>query len=141
MIKAIYSEYVYNLLVALWLSIELYSSIPDENATPDTTYGFTQIVSDNIVSQSSQGYYLKQCRVSLTIVCKKVLLATDTPERILRWVIDTTTNLLKATKTHSTDWMTLNSVKEDTVSPIFNQDERYFIVKDYIFNYSSTYDE
>jgi len=141
MIKAIYSEDVYDLLVSLWYSTELFSSIPDETAIPDDTYAFTQIVTDNIVSQSWQGYYLKQARVSITIVCKKVLLANDTPERVVRGEIDTLTNLLKSVKTHTIGTKTINSVKEDTVSPIFNQDERYFIVKDYIFNYSATYNE
>jgi hypothetical protein len=74
-------------------------------------------------------------------VCKKVLLANDTPERVVRGEIDTLTNLLKSVKTHTIGTKTINSVKEDTVSPIFNQDERYFIVKDYIFNYSATYNE
>lgn len=141
MIKAIYSENVFNLLESLDISLALFSMIPDEGAIPTTSYWFTQIVSDNIVSQSSQGYYLKQARVSITIVCKEVLGATDTPERVLRSIIDTITNELKEVKTHEVDWLTINSVKEDTVSPIFNDNERYFIVKDYLFTYSATYNE
>lgn len=141
MIKAIYSENVFNLLESLDITLALFSMMPDEGAIPTTTYWFTQIVSDNIVSQSTQGYYIKQARVSITIVCKEVLGVADTPERVLRSMIDTITNQLKLVKTHEVDGITINAIREDTVSPIFNDNERYFIVKDYLFTYSATYNE
>ena len=144
MIKAIRAENIYNLVN--WFSsvnsiCTLFSQKPDDNATPAWSYAFIQTVSDNTRTKTQQWYITKTARVSFTIVCKKVLWATDTPERVLRDISDAITNAIVYqwcdNKIDNVDGFITQSILEDTVSPIFFADNRHFIVKDYIFNYIS----
>jgi hypothetical protein len=59
----------------------------------------------------------------------------------LRNAVDEMTNTIVnewCSKISERDWFTVNSISEDTISPIFyNEDSRAYVVKDYLFNYLS----
>lgn len=146
MIKSTRAENVYNFVNAITSITSLcsiYSQKPDEWSIGSWTYCFIQIVSDIPQNNSNVWYINKQARVSFTIVCKDSLWSSDTPERVLGTVIDTITNNIvnqwSNKKTHI-DWLILCGIREDTVSPIFMDQNRHYIVKDYIFTYISLSD-
>lgn len=144
MIKAIRAENIYNFIQpisAITNLATIFSMKPDENSTPDGSYVFVSIVSDIPKTQSQIGYLMKTARVSFHIVCKKKLKAQDTPERVLMTIVDTINNNIvfqwcwnQKTKV---DWLIMNSILEDTASPIFFSENRHYLVKDYLFNYIS----
>gem|GEM_PF-4133476 len=81
-----------NAITAITSLARVFSMKPDENSTPIGTYVYMTITSNNTTTKTQIGYIMKTARVSFHIVCKKVLLTADTPERVLGTVIDTITN-------------------------------------------------
>lgn len=144
MIRAIRAENIYN-LVNGFSSVNsictLFSQKPDDNATPIGSYGYISIVSDTTRTKTQNWYITKTARVSFTIVTKRSLWATETPERVLRDITDAITNAIVYqwcdNKIDDVDGFVTQSILEDSISPIFFADNRHFIVKDYIFNYIS----
>lgn len=143
MIKAIRAENIYNFIQTIPTITGLatfFSMKPDQKAIPTWNYVFISIVSDTQRSKTQEWYIMKTARVSFTIVCKEKLNATDTPERILRSIIDTLTNEIVwqwCGSKRIVDWLVVMSILEDTVSPIFVSENRHYITKDYLFNYIS----
>jgi hypothetical protein len=141
MIKSIRAEKIYDLvqtIPAITNLVTVFSMKPDDNATPIWNYLFITIVSDNTMTSSNNWYIMKKARVSFHIVTKKTMANTDTPERILWSIIDALNNALVnqwCTKISNFWWYLIQSILEDTVSPIFLEDNRYYQIKDYIFNY------
>ena len=142
-IKALRGENVYNTLQAISVVTslcELFSTKPDEDATPEWSYAWATITSDIPRVYSNVGHVMKSARVSFHIVCKKELWSTDTPERVLWAIVDAISNAIVSqwsTKIYSVDGLYVQSITEDTISPIFLQDSRHIVIKDYIFNYIS----
>jgi len=144
MIKAIRWENIYNAINAITAITSLatvFSMKPDENSTPIGTYVYMTITSNNTTTKTQIWYIMKTARVSFHVVCKESLWATDTPERVLGEAIDTITNNIVYqwcwNKIDIIDWFYIQSILEDTVSPIFFADNRHYIIKDYLFNYIS----
>lgn len=144
MIKTLRAENVFNLLN--WISaistlVSFYSVKPDDNWTPDTNYGYISMVSSTPKSKTQFWNIMKTARVSLHIVCKKTLSAWQSHESVLSDIIDTVTNEIVFQwcnwKINHIDWFSIQTILEDTVSPIFFSDWRYYVVKDYLFNYIS----
>jgi len=125
--------------------VELFSRKPDERATPAGSYAYINIVSDNWETYSNRWYLMKRARITFTIVCKKSLWVSETEERVLYDIIDELNNTIVSEwcAKISKRWdFIVNSVTEDTASPIFtSEDNRAYIVKDYIFTYLSYSDE
>lgn len=68
---------------------------PHEEATPNGTYLYTSIVSDNPDVSSHRGISTKLARISFTIVCKKDLdLLVEDEETVLMDVIQVLDNCL-----------------------------------------------
>lgn len=144
MITTLRAENIYNYAVAIsgiTSLCELFSLKPDENDTPDWSYCYINIISNSPSVYSNQWYLMKIARVSFHIVCKKSLWADDTPERVLMSIVDAVNNNLVSNGQMSmVDWFVCSSIVEDTISPIFQADNRHYVVKDYLFNYSSISD-
>lgn len=123
---------------------EIFSTKPDEKATPSWSYVFISIPSDNNRVYSNKGNLMKSARVSFSIVCKKSLWVTETEERVIYDIIDEINNtIVNEWCTKISDWngIIVTSISEDAISPLFTDDEnRAYIVKDYIFNYLSKSD-
>lgn len=147
MIYSIRGENIYNVLNAqsnLTSLVEFFNTKPDEEDTPDWSYAYLSIVSDVNKTYSNVGYLMKTARVSVHIVCKKVLWSAETEERVLRDITDAITNTIVSEwcpKISNWDWFIVNSVIDETISPIFTLDTRGYLVKDYIFNYLSNSNE
>lgn len=124
---------------------EVFSVKPDAKATPTGSYVFISIPSDVTRLNSNKWNLLKTARVSFHIVCKKTLWATDTEERVLYDIIDQITNTIVnewSYKIANWNWIFVNSISEDNISPMFSDEEnRAYIVKDYLFNYISKTDD
>lgn len=141
MIKSIRWENIYNLVESYsWITgmTEVFSQKPDDNATPSWNYTFLSVVSDIANTKSQIWYIMKTARVSFTVVCKRSFTDAETPERILCDIVDAITNEIVyqwCDKVNVIDGFYIQSILDDTKSPIFFADNRYYIVKDYIFNY------
>ena len=124
---------------------EIFSTKPDDKVTPNWSYVFVSIVSDNQKMYSNRWNLMKTARISLTVVCKKKLWATDTEERVIYSIIDKITNTIVSewcVKISQWCWITVTSISEDAISPMFiDEENRAYIVKDYIFNYLSQSDD
>jgi len=124
---------------------EIFSTKPDDKATPDGSYIFISISSDVTRMNSNKWNLMKTARVSFTVVSKKTLWATETEERIIYNIIDAITNTIVSewcSKISNWNDIIVTSISEDTISPIFTDNEnRAFIVKDYLFNYLSKSDD
>jgi hypothetical protein len=99
------------------------------------------IVSDNVRMNSNKWNLLKTARVSFYIICKKVLGVNDTEERVLHSIMSEITNTIVSewsSKISNRDGIIVNSISEDSISPIFTDEEnRAYLIKDYLFNYIS----
>ena len=144
MIITLRAENIYNFvsgLSAITALCEIFSLKPDENSTPEGSYCYINIVSNSPSVYSNQWYLMKTARVSFHIICKESLWADDTPERVLMDIVDTiSNNLIGNGHSSIVDWFICFSIVEDTISPIFQEDNRHYVVKDYLFNYSSISD-
>jgi len=143
MIKTLRAENIFNVidtLAPITTLAEIYSRKPSEKDTPVWSYVYMSIVSDTPKTNSNIGYLWNTALVSFTIVCKKVLWAAETEERVLYDIVDAINNAIvnewsSKISTRDTEFL-MNSITEHTISPIFTDvKNRAYLVKTYKFNY------
>jgi len=143
MIKAIRAENIYNFIQTIPTITTLatfFSMKPDLKATPSWSYVYLGIVSDTQRGRTQDWYIMKTARVSFTVVSKDKLDVLDTPERVLKDIVDWITNEIVrqwCSSRRIVDWLVCMTILEDTISPIFSDENRHYITKDYLFNYIS----
>lgn len=127
-------------ITAITALCEILSQKPDD--VMNNSYAYINVISNLPKTYTQEWFMMKTARISIHIVCKKVLGASDTPERVLWTIIDTiTNNLVSNWQMKSIDWVICHSIIEDAVSPIFFADNKHYQVKDYLFSYNSRTNE
>lgn len=139
MIINLRAENLYNYLkdiTAITSLCEIFSQKPDDSGMSNS-YAYINVISNLPKTYTQEWFMMKTARISVHIVCKKTLGASDTPERVIWTIIDTITNYLVSNgKMKSIDWVICHSIIEDVVSPIFFADNKHYQVKDYLFSYN-----
>lgn len=137
--KTIRMEQIRSVVQPLLVWYTLFSNKPDEADTPNDSFVYMSIVSDNITNASFQWYMMKEARVSFTIVCKTLLWVWETEESVLFDIIDELNTIMAreaCNKIDVVDTIRVREIESNTLSPIFyNQKNRAYIVKDFIFKY------
>lgn len=118
----------------------IFNWMPIDWEEPKTPYIFISKVSDTTQTQSNQWYLEKLARISFTIVWN----SDDYDQSTIETIKNTITNELVAEacpKITGFNWVTVSDITEDTESPLlYNNKERQYLVKDYLFTYDALND-
>jgi len=143
MIKSISTRNIYNVINNLDLcdGLTVYNQKPIERLTTNDIYLFMSKVSDLPAYNSNKWVIQKVARISFTIFSKASLFGDEDHQELLEGIVSDITNSITkqdCLPINDWDWVNVCDIQEDTISPIIYTGKwRPYVVKDYLFTYTS----